>query len=167
MDQNNNNRTSDKDIQQKTAIFLQIVYIFLEIIVGFPLMVIGAVALSHPDNWEHEARPVNTSAHGSYVAMVVVGVLIICLMAYSIYVLYRMLHERKENNDISLTTATMAATCLNFYGFTLIRESHGIISKMKQRKIAKKAAKKEKAAQKQAAKAQKQAKPKVAKAAVK
>jgi len=43
----NKNQTSDATIQQHSAIFLQIVYSFCELILGFPLFVLGCVALAH------------------------------------------------------------------------------------------------------------------------
>lgn len=43
----NKNQTSDATIQQHAAIFLQIVYLFCELIVGFSLFVIGCIALAH------------------------------------------------------------------------------------------------------------------------
>lgn len=136
----NKNQTSDATIQQHAAIFLQIVYLFCELIVGFSLFVIGCVALSHAGVW-NDVKAGNAQGlkvQGSYAGMLVAGILLLLLFAYSVYVLVVMLKERKNQNGISLKTATLVLASLNFLGFSLIRESHGIISKRRQHKIAKK-----------------------------
>jgi len=70
--------------------------------------------------------------------MLVVGILLLVLFAYSVYVLVVMLKERKNQDGVSLKTANLVLGSLNLLGYSLIRESHGIISKRRQHKIAKK-----------------------------
>jgi len=70
--------------------------------------------------------------------MLVVGILLLVLFAYSVYVLVVMLKERKNQDGVSLKTANLVLGSLNLLGYSLIRESHGIISKHRQHKIAKK-----------------------------
>jgi|GEM_PF-909317 len=70
--------------------------------------------------------------------MLVVGILLLVLFAYSVYVLVVMLKERKNQDGVTLKTANLVLGSLNLLGFSLIRESHGIISKRRQHKIAKK-----------------------------
>jgi len=70
--------------------------------------------------------------------MLVLGILLLVLFAYSVYVLVVMLKERKNQDGVSLKTANLVLGSLNLLGYSLIRESHGIISKRRQHKIAKK-----------------------------
>ncbi|MCL8211614.1 hypothetical protein LD125_00666 [Mesoplasma sp. JKS002658] len=136
----NKNQTSDATIQQRSAIFLQIVYSFCELILGFPLFVLGCVALAHPGIWNdvQAGNARDLKVQGSYAAMLVVGILLLVLFAYSVYVLVVMLKERKNQDGVSLKTANLVLGSLNLLGYSLIRESHGIISKRRQHKIAKK-----------------------------
>lgn len=136
----NKNQTSDATIQQHAAIFLQIVYLFCELIVGFSLFVIGCIALAHKGIWTgvEAGNARKLDVQGSYVAMLVMGILLLGLFAYSVYVLVVMLKERQSQGGVSLKTAKLTLGALNFMGFSLIRESHGIISKRRQHKIAKK-----------------------------